>query len=251
MSTITMALAHKTATQENNTSTALVLEHYRHVRSIAYRIHKRLPLVVDVNDLISAGSVGLILAADRYDDTKSVSFLNFARFRIRGAMIDFLRGQDWVPRSIRRKGGHLARAKKAFFDNRGRAPTSLEMANILNITVSEYHHLVFDAQFLAVISLDAPIGDDNPTPIVEQLVKEQGSVDVHIEWHESLEEIYGAIQFLPDKERKVLTMSLQGVSLKKAGKVLNVSESRACQLYALGTKRLRYRFRNHVRPALP
>jgi len=221
----------------------LVVDHYPLARSIACKVHKRLPRTIDVDDLISAAVTGLIEAIDRYDHDREVPFVVFARHRMHGAVLDALRAQDWVPRSVRQKSDAIVGKRRQLTERLGRSPTRAEMAGALNVTPNKFDRMDRDAAVKKLFSLDAPVGGDNPTPLVEQL---SNSVDLLQMWQDAEMKSLAveATHRLPERERvAVLMYYLHELSLKEVGEVLGVTESRACQLCAQGIRRLRYKLR--------
>ena len=134
----------------------LILDYYPLVRTIACRMARRLPPSVEVDELINIGTLGLIDAVDRYDASRGVPFKAYAEIRIQGAMFDALRGDDWVPRSVRRKVNRIEHAKKTLSFNLGRDPSRDEMAAAMDMSTDEYDNLVRDARIKKLISLDIP-----------------------------------------------------------------------------------------------
>jgi RNA polymerase sigma factor for flagellar operon FliA len=222
----------------------LVMQHYPMVRSIAHRIHARLPRSVDVDDLISVGVIGLIDSIKRFDHRRTVPFETYARHRIRGAMVDALRASDWVPRSVRRKANDLEHARAKLRET-GEAPSAKAMAAAMSLSLPKYQAMVQAAQVLQVMSLDAPAAADNPTPLVEQIGNDNDLLE-YWETEETKALVFQAIQRLPERERMAVSLYyLKEMSLKQVGSVLGVSESRACQLCAAAIRRLKYRLRDH------
>jgi RNA polymerase sigma factor for flagellar operon FliA len=225
---------------------ALILKHYPMARSIACRIYQRLPKAVDVDDLISAAVMGLIEAIDRYDVTRAVPFEPYAKHRIHGSVVDALRAADWVPRSVRRKADLLDTTRASQNRVHGRSPTRPEMATALNVSPEKYDGMVVDSEIRTLLSLDAPVGTDNPTPLIEQVA---GSHNMMRRWQkeERKAATVNAIQGLPERERTAIALYyLHELSLKEVGAVLSVTESRACQLCSQGVKRLRTRLKSYA-----
>jgi RNA polymerase sigma factor for flagellar operon FliA len=159
-------------------------------------------------------------------------------------VVDTLRSSDWVPRSVRRKVDLLNINRNRLKEGLGRLPSREEMANHMEIDVKKYDAMVQDAQIRSLLSLDAPVGEENPTPMIEQIA---GDDDVQGYWlNEELKEgVLGAMQQLPEREKTALALYyLHDLSLKEVGKVLGVTESRSCQLCSQGIKRLRKRLRH-------
>lgn len=216
-----------------------VMHHYPLVCRIAGSIHTRLPRSVEVGDLINVGVLALIDSLDRFDPSRGVPFEMFARHRIRGAILDALRGEDWVPHSVRRKAHIVDRARKALRSIHGRAPTQQELAERLGVELAEWHSLHAGADIRRLLSLDAPITHDNAAPLVEQV---PSAVDVaeEVEGSELRALMWATVAQLPPREATALTLHyLHDLPLRVVGERLGVTESRACQLCSQGVKRLR------------
>ena len=225
----------------------LIMDYYPLVRTIACRMARRLPPSVEVDELINIGTLGLIDAVDRYDASRGVPFKAYAEIRIQGSMFDALRGDDWVPRSVRRKVNRIEHAKKSLTFSLGRDPSAEEMANAMDLSMDEYEALTRDAQIKKLISLDMPTSEDGHTPLVEIIPGSQESVEATLCNEELRSEVAHAVSCLPEKERVAVTLYyMQGVTLKEIGEILDVTESRACQLRGQGVKRLKFRLRNSV-----
>lgn len=224
----------------------LVLKHYDMARAIACKVYHRLPKMVDLDDLISAGITGLIEAIDRYDPSRSVPFEVYAKPRVQGAILDALRAQDWVPRSVRRKSDLIITTRNTLRTRMGRAPNRQEMAARIEVTPKKFDNMVKDSEIRPLLSLDAPVGSDNPTPLVEQL--SDGDDVMNVWQQEEMKDIVlTCLTRLPERERTAVTLYyLHELSLKEVGKVFGVTESRACQLCSQGIKRLRHKMRGHL-----
>jgi len=223
----------------------LVLRHYPLVRAIAGRVHQRLPKAVELDDLVSAGPLGLIEAIERYDADRKVPFETFAKHRIHGAVVDALRATDWVPRSVRRKADLIESHKAQLREHLGRTPSRQEVAGNIQISVEKYDALVSDSHVRSLLSLDAPMGEDNSTPLIEQVAGRFDDPTAPREQQELEAAALDALERLPEREKTAISLYyLHGLSLKEVGHVLGVTESRACQLCGQGLKRLRQRLRS-------
>ncbi len=225
----------------------LILQHYPLVRTIASRMIRRLPSSVELDELVNVGALGLIDAVDRFDPSREVPFKAYAEIRVRGAIVDALRGADWVPRSVRRKVNRIENAREKLLYAKDRDPTREEMAAELEMTVDEYQDLCGDAQIRKLVSLDSPVDDDNGSMLLERISSDDE--DVLSQWsHEELKrEVMSAVHHLPKKERTAVALYyLHELTLKEIGEVLGVTESRACQLRSAGIKRLKFRLNRTV-----
>jgi RNA polymerase sigma factor for flagellar operon FliA len=219
----------------------LLLEHLPSVRYIAHRIHERLPQHVELDDLISAGVVGLIDAFNKFDHTKQVQFKSYAQFRIRGAILDSLRVLDWSPRELRRKGRAVQEAVQTITRNQRRTPTEPEIARELNISLNEYQLLLGQLKGLEIGSLNLEHNDDSGE---DQLAYIAGSPEDDPLFRclqgEMRQMLIDAIEELPEKERMVLTLYYyEELTMKEIGLTLGVVESRVSQIHSAAVVRLR------------
>lgn len=221
---------------------ALILDHVDLVRIIARRLARRLPSSVDLDELISVGTIGLIDAIDRFDPHRGVPFKGFADIRIRGSMVDYLRGIDPVTRAVRRKYDRLEHARVHLREKLKRTPDREEMATYLELSVDAYDDMLDQSRIFTVVSTSTPLDEEGSTTIGDQI--SAGGQTVEDEWvaRELTDEMITAIGNLPEKERFVITKYyLESRTLKDIGSELGVTESRACQLAKQGTVRMRQR----------
>jgi RNA polymerase sigma factor for flagellar operon FliA len=217
------------------------MEHLSTVRYIARRIHERLPQHVDLDDLISAGVVGLIDAFSKFDHGKKVQFKSYAQFRIRGAILDSLRTLDWSPRELRRKGRAVEEAIRTVTQRIGRAPLEQEIATELNLTLNEYQRLLGDLKGLEIGSLHMERSEDSGD---EELAYIPGSPEEDPLFRclkgEMKQRLADAIDDLPEKERMVLTLYyFEELTMKEIGLTLGVVESRVSQIHSSTVLHLR------------
>ena len=212
----------------------LMIEHLPIVRFIARRIHERLPQHVPIEDLYSAGVVGLLDAFSKFDPSKAVQFRSYAQFRIRGAILDSLRTLDWSPRELRRKGRAIEQAIQALTAQFGRAPNDIEIAKQLHIDLAAYQQLLGELKGLEIGTLHSERSDDSGE---EELVYLPNRPDddplfryLHAEVRQRLTE---AIGDLPERERLVMTLYYyEETTMKEIGLILGVVESRISQIHA-------------------
>lgn len=219
----------------------LLMEHLPTVRYLARRIHERLPQHVDLDDLISAGVVGLIDAFSKFDHTKKVQFKSYAQFRIRGAILDSLRTLDWSPRELRRKGRAVEEAVRAVTQKVGRAPSEQEIAREMDLSLSEYQLLLGELKGLEIGSLHMERSEDSGD---EELAYIPGSPEDDPLFlclkGEMKQRLADAIDELPEKERMVLTLYYyEELTMKEIGLTLGVVESRVSQIHSSAVVRLR------------
>jgi RNA polymerase sigma factor for flagellar operon FliA len=219
----------------------LLLEHLPTVRYLARRIHERLPQHVELDDLISAGVVGLIDAFSKFDHTKQVQFKSYAQFRIRGAILDSLRTLDWSPRELRRKGRAVEEAIRSVTHKLGRVPSEQEIAHEMELGLSEYQHLLGELKGLEIGSLHMERTEDSGD---EELAYLPGAPDEDPLFRclqgEMKQRLTDAIEELPEKERIVLTLYYyEELTMKEIGLTLGVVESRVSQIHSSAVVRLR------------
>jgi len=219
----------------------MLMEHLPTVRYLARRIHERLPQHVELDDLISAGVVGLIDAFSKFDHGKKVQFKSYAQFRIRGAILDSLRTLDWSPRELRRKGRAVEEAIRAVTHRVGRAPSEQEIAKEMELSLAEYQQLLGDLKGLEIGSLHMERSEDSGD---EELAYIPGSPEEDPLFRclkgEMKQRLADAIDGLPEKERMVLTLYYyEELTMKEIGLTLGVVESRISQIHSSAVLRLR------------
>jgi len=225
---------------------SLVLEHYPLAQAIARRTWKRLPKGVDLDDLTSVAVMGLIEAVQRFDASRGVPFNTYAKHRILGAIMDSLRSQDWVPRSVRRRADELAAARKRLTEELGRTPTIEELANVLELSVDETMGMIGKSEIRSIVSLDAPIDSEGDATLMDVVADETIHAD-DAERREVRAAALAALEDLPERERfAVVSFFLDDMPLKEVGAMLGVTESRACQLCKQALGRVRLRMRDHL-----
>jgi RNA polymerase sigma factor for flagellar operon FliA len=213
----------------------LVERHSDLVKRIAYHLAGRLPASVEVDDLIQAGMLGLLEAASNYSAARGASFETYAGIRIRGAMLDGLRKLDWAPRSVHRKARAVAAALRELEAEIGREARDCDVATRMGVSLEAYHKIIEDAAGCQIASLTTEAGEINaPDPEADPF---RDMIDKC--FRAALTE---AIAGLPDRERTVLSLYYDDeLNLKEIGTVLNVSESRICQIHGQALTRLQAR----------
>ena len=224
----------------------VLLEHLPVVRFLARRIHERLPQHVDIEDLVSAGVVGLMDAFSKFDPDKRVQFRSYAQFRIRGAILDSLRTLDWSPRELRRKGRAVEEAIRLATARLGRAPTETEIAAELEVSLDDYQQLLGDLKGLEIGTLHAERNEDSGE---EELAYVPGRPEEDPLFRclkgELEERLAEAIQNLPDRERLVMTLYYyEEMTMREIGLALGVVESRVSQVHASAVVHLRAALRD-------
>ena len=227
---------------------ALILEHLPQIKYIAQRISTKLPSHVELNDLVSAGILGLLDAIEKFDRSRGVKFKTYAELRIKGAILDSLRNLDWAPRSLRKKSKDLERVYRDLEQRLGRPATEKEVCAEMEITLEEFYELDDQIKGLNIGSFHELAGQDddkNSDPLVKY-VPDAPQMDPFFVCHKS--EIQGilatTIDTLPKKERLVVSLYyFDELTMKEIGKVLGVNESRVSQLHTKAMLRLRTKLR--------
>lgn len=223
---------------------ATILAYYPLVRTIAYRIAKRIPTRKDVEEMVNIGVLGLIDAVERFDPERGVPFKSYAEIRIQGSIVDSLRADDWTPRSVRRKANRIEAAREQLRRRLRRDPSREELAGALEIDPDEYDALRDEALIRKVVSTSTPVGTDSSATIEDQVAGADPDVEELWVEFEVRQEVVDAIRLLPKKERLAVSLYyVRGLTLKEIGDTLGVTESRACQLRAQGVKRMRQKLK--------
>jgi len=225
----------------------LILHYSPLVKYVAGRVSSGLPPSVEFGDLVSYGVFGLLDAIDKYDPGRGIKFETYAIARIKGAIIDELRADDWVPRSVRFKAREIERAYIALESELRRIPTDEEVAEKLGVTLDEYLNLLGKMSLISLVALDElwTVSGDRPDKIsladtVEDVKVKDPSKTFEIE--EMKDMIAAAINHLSERERIVVSLYyFEGLTMREIGEVLSVTESRVCQMHTKAILRLRAR----------
>jgi len=219
----------------------LILEHLPQVRLIARRIHDRLPENVTLDDLISTGVVGLIAAIDNFDPSLNVKLRTYAEYKIRGAILDSLRGLDWAPRQKRRKAKQIEAAVAAAEQRLHCAPAEEEVASELNLTLDEYREWLVEIRGVNLGSLEYAAGEEGSRDLLKYISDREEAWPSRILERAELERLLAeAIEKMPYVERTVLSLYYhEELTLREIAKVVNLHESRISQLKSQAILRLR------------
>jgi RNA polymerase sigma factor for flagellar operon FliA len=221
---------------------ALILEHLGQVRLIARRIHENLPDRVSIDDLISSGTIGLIAAIDNFDPSLNVKLKTYAEYRIRGAILDTLRDLDWAPRQKRRMSRQIERAIAVAEQRLGRAPTEVEIAAELGVSLDEYHQWLVDAEGLQLGDLEvAGNGDEPGFSLLNFIADSESKSPARLLERSELERLVAAaIERIPKTERMVLSLYYhEELNLREIAEVMGLHLSRISQLKTQAILRLR------------
>jgi RNA polymerase sigma factor for flagellar operon FliA len=227
--------------EDSPVSEELLREHLPMVRFLALRIRERLPQQVEMEDLISAGVLGLMDALQKFDPNKKVQFRTYAQFRVRGAMLDSLRALDWGPRDLRRKGRAVEEAIRSLSAKLGKAATESEVAKEMGLDLSAYQQLLGELSGLELSSLNAtPAEDAGVEALALVPAGPEDDPFLQCQSNEMRRLLARAIEDLPERERTVLTLYYyEELTMREVGATLGVVESRVSQLHSSAMARLR------------
>lgn len=219
------------------------------IKYMALRLAVRVSSGLNVEDLISAGTVGLLDAISKFDPSREIKFRTYAEFRIRGAMLDEIRAMDWVPRSMRERIGKIQNAANTLTKRKGRPPTEEELARELDMDPEDVDETLMQAKGAVMLSLeDLGVNEDETHPILDALAdREQPDPLESLLSEDTRKLLAQAIDQLPERQRLVLTLYyFEELTMKEIGALLNVTESRICQLHAQAMVRLRAALHSHL-----
>ena len=239
--------AKKTRLEQRN---EIVAQFLPGIKIQAMRLKMRLPSHIEVDDLISSGVLGLLDAFDRFDPSRNIKFRTFAEFRIRGAMLDYLREMDWFPRSVRQHSSRLQSAYTRLENVLGRAPEESEVAEDLGITVGELRKQLAMFMGATIFSIDEIDDDEENGAGVRLLLAEAAKEESReLELTRDLKEQLGkAIDMLPEREKQLIAFYYyEDLTLREISKIFNLGEPRVCQLHAQAVLRLRGKLNRHFK----
>lgn len=227
--------------------TELLTQYAPLVRRLALQLIAKLPASVDLDDLIQAGMLGLLDAASRYQDDQGAKFETYATQRIRGAMLDELRANDWVSRGLRQSSRGVAKAIQVQEQKRGRSPTEGEIAEELQLPLAAYQHLLQEIHGCQLVYYEDFDRNDQENSFIDQHCRSETSdgVEAGNPLAQLLESglrqrLIEAIDAVPERERLLLSLYYEEeLNLREIGAVMEVSQSRVCQLHSQVISRLR------------
>jgi len=237
---VSSAAKERRAAMKMRNQDEVVNKHAPLVKRIAYHLMSRLPPSVQADDLIQAGMIGLLEASRNYDAGQGASFETYAGIRIRGAMLDEIRRNDWAPRSVHRKARKVADAVRQIENRERRDARDHEVANELKVTIDEYHQILQDASGYLVMSFE-DMGVDNDAIASELADRAPGPID-KVQNEAFKRSLSDAISSLPEREKLVMTLYYdEELNLREIGAVIGVSESRVSQIHSQALIRLQAR----------
>ncbi len=228
-------------TQDPNLRNILIEKYMPLVRSIAERVYHGLPRSVELDDLISAGTFGLMDAIEGFDLSRGIKFRTYCSTRVRGAILDDLRSQDWVPRLVRVRANQLQKAVRKFEGEFGRSPDAWELSQAMDLTVEELLVLEDKARAKAVYSISENCCDDDDAGESEQAetLADESAPDPVQSGHQK-DVLEMVTRDLTSKERLIVTLYYyEGKTMREIADTLDVTESRVCQIHGNIMRRLK------------
>ncbi|MDZ7812016.1 MAG: RNA polymerase sigma factor FliA [Ideonella sp.] len=215
------------------------------VRRLAHQMIAKLPANVELDDLVQVGMIGLHDAMGRFDAAQGVQFETFATQRIRGAMLDELRGTDWMSRGNRRQQREIEAAVHRLEQRLGRPPQESEIATEMGISLSDYQDRLTKVRGTQLVYLEDMSGDEAGDDFLDRHVAvDEANPLAQLQDHRMREALVAAIKHLPEREQYVMSMYYEhDMNLKEIAAVLKVTESRICQLHSQAIARLRVKLR--------
>jgi RNA polymerase sigma factor for flagellar operon FliA len=217
------------------------------VRRLAHQMIAKLPANVEIDDLIQVGMIGLSDALARFDASQGVQFETFATQRIRGAMLDELRGNDYLSRGTRKQQRTIEAAVHKLEQRLGRAPSEGEIAGEMGISLVEYQELLGKVRGTQLVYLEDMSGEDGDADYLDRHVADEGANPLaQLQDHRMRQALVDGIKTLPEREQYVMSMYYEhDMNLKEIAAVLGVTESRVCQLHSQSIARLRVKLREY------
>ncbi len=223
----------------------LIVNYLYLVKFVAGRLYANYGNNVEYDDLVSYGVFGLIDAIEKFDNNRGVKFDTYAQLRIKGAIIDYLRDIDWLPRSVRQKAKELERAYSELENELGRAASDEEIAAKMNISVEEFQKKIQNVSTYAVVSLDDLLEQKREFYSDEENHDSTPGAAIEQEALKGL--LIDTINSLPEKEKKIITLYYyEELTYKEIGRLLNISESRVSQLHTKAIIRLKSKINSYL-----
>ncbi|MCL2524830.1 MAG: RNA polymerase sigma factor FliA [Betaproteobacteria bacterium] len=210
------------------------------VKRIAFHLMARLPNSVQFDDLVQNGMIGLLDAMDRYQEGFGAQFETYATQRVRGAMLDGLRENDWLPRTLRRELRRIEAAIAQLEHEHGRVPTESELADALGMSLADYQHTLQEARGHQIVYFDDFAGDGDESFLDRHISDNSADPAAILEDRNIRQTLVAAIARLPEREKLMMGLYYeQELNLREIGEVMGITESRVCQLHSQAIARLR------------
>jgi RNA polymerase sigma factor for flagellar operon FliA len=220
----------------------LVQQYAPLVKRIAHHLMARLPANVQLEDLVQNGMIGLLDAFARYEEGLGAQFETYASQRIRGAMLDGLRENDWLPRSLRREMRRVENSLQQLEQQYGRPPSEGELAENLGMSLGDYQKLLQEARGHRILYLDDFTDEEGEDFLARNLGSSDDDPIVRLEDKNLRQHLVRAIESLPEREKLLMALYYEEeLNLKEIGEIMGVSESRVCQLHSQAVSRIRSR----------
>ncbi len=227
---------------------AMIKQYQPLVRKLAHYMMAKLPASVEVDDLIQVGLIGLADALSRYEASQGVQFETFATQRIRGAMLDELRGNDWMSRGSRKSQKEIETTMRRLEHRLGRSPIESEIATEMGMSLVDYQSLLGKVRGTQLVYLEdmSRNGEEDDSFLDRHVADSEADPMNMLRDHRLRESLVAAIKSLPEREQYIMSMYYeQDMNLKEIAAVLDVTESRICQLHSQSIARLRAKMRSH------
>ena len=224
---------------------AVIMKYAPLIKYIATRIAARLPMHIEIQDLINSGVLGLMDAIEKFDPEKGVKFETYAEYRIKGAILDSLRAMDWVPRSVRKVATMLENTYADLEKKLGRPAEDEEVAKAMDVDVEKLHKIMSRVSHVSMVSLERDSKSGAQTSLLDRLVNpDSASGFQKIDVEELREVLADSVERLPEKEQVVVSLYYYNeMTMKEIGKVLKLTESRVSQIHTKAVLRLRGKLR--------
>lgn len=218
---------------------AIIVQYIYLVRYVVGRVKVSLPATISIEDIAGYGVEGLINAVERFSPQKNTRFETYALIRIRGAILDKIRAQDFLPRSVRKKIKDIKQATELLKQNLGRIPTTTEIANYLDMDVEKVNQII--AEDVTITSIyDKRGSSDDSMEIIDTIESQKLNPQERMEEKNVKTDLQRALQRLPERERVLMVLYYQeNMTMKEIGETLGMSESRVCQLHAQSIMKLK------------
>jgi RNA polymerase sigma factor for flagellar operon FliA len=222
-----------------------IRQHAPLVRRLAHHLAARLPASVELDDIIQAGMIGLMDAAARYEEGHGTQFETFASQRIKGAMLDELRQNDWLPRSVRKTLRQIEKAISRLEQRHSRAPSEEEIARELGISIGDYQRQLAEARGMELVLFDDLSRSDDDEYLERHVPDNSANPSARLEDRRFREALVRGIDLLPEREKLLLSLYYeQEMNFKEIAAVMEVSDSRICQMHGQAVARLRSRLKD-------